>query len=488
MMKMTLTAVALASLLAACASGPVQRPAPPELPAAFAQGQGLATGLSTQPQAWVAFGDPVLEALIQRGLEANLDLQQAAERVQRSRALANGARAELTPSGGVGLGALAQQLSRTEAPGVSGEDRRGNRALAGATLSWEVDLFGRVGHAARAADARTSAAEADAAAMRLAVGAEVAQVWFALNGAREQVRLTRNVVENRRETVQLVQRRVAAGYTGPLDEARSRADLAAAEADVPTHEAALALAAHRLAVLLGTSPSVFQAPAASSATPRPVALYIPEPAQWARLRPDLKAAEARLQAQSLDVESIRAEFLPRLSVAGVLGFVAGSVSGLGAVGSASWFIAPSVSVPIFDRGRIDARLRAAQAGQREALLAYHQQVLRSTEEVESALAQVRQGQLRLAALQERARHAASAESLARKRFAAGGTDLLELLDAQRTAQQAELGLLSAITAQQQQLAALQRALGGGFDTTRTAAASAAHENPASDRWYPPSPT
>ena len=115
-------------------------------------------------------------------------------------------------------------------------------------------------------------------------------------------------------------------------------------------------------------------------------------------------------------------------------------------------------------------------------------MLRATEEVESVLAQVRQGQLRLAALQDRARHAAGAESLARKRFAAGGKDLLELLDAQRNAQQAELGLLSAMTAQQQQLAALQRALGGGVDTTRTAAPSAAHENPAGDRWHQPSPT
>ena len=488
MIKLTLTAVAVASLLAACASGPIQRPDPPELPAAFAQGQSLEAGMPTQPQAGFAFGDPVLEALIQRELGANLDLQQAAERVQRSRALANGMRAELSPGGSLGLGARSQQLSRAAAPGANGEDRRGNNASAGAMLSWEIDLFGRLGHAARAADARTTAVDADAAAMRLAVGAEVAQVWFALNGAREQLRLTRTVVENRRETVQLVQRRVTAGYTAPLDEARSRADLAAAEADAPAHEAALALAAHRLAVLLGTSPSTFRAPAASSATPRPVALNIPEPEQWARLRPDLKAAEARLQAQALDVESIRAEFLPRLSVAGVLSFVAGSVSGLGAAGSASWFIAPNVSVPIFDRGRIDARLQAAQAGQREALLAYRQQVLLATEEVESALAQVRQGQLRLAALQDRARHAASAESLARKRFAAGGTDLLELLDAQRNAQQAELGLLSEMTAQKQRLVALQRALGGGFDTTRGAAASAAHESPASDRAHPPSPT
>jgi len=165
---------------------------------------------------------------------------------------------------------------------------------------------------------------------------------------------------------------------------------------------------------------------------------------------------------ALDVSAIRAEFMPRLSVGGVLGFVAGSVSGLGAAGSASWFLAPSLSLPVFDVGRIDARLQAAQAGQREALLAYRQRVLLATEEVESALVLVRQGQVRLAALQDRARHAVTAEELARKRFEAGGSDLLELLDAQRGAQQAELGLSAALTAQRQQVVALQRALGARF--------------------------
>jgi outer membrane protein TolC len=180
------------------------------------------------------------------------------------------------------------------------------------------------------------------------------------------------------------------------------------------------------------------------------------------LRPDLKSAEAQLRAQALDVAAIRAEFMPRLSVSGLLGFVAGSLSGLGAAGSASWFLAPSLSIPVFDLGRIDARLQAAQAGQREALLHYRQRVLLATEEVESALVQVRQGQVRLAALQDRARHAVTAEGLARKRFEAGGADLLELLDAQRGAQQAELGLSAALTAQRQQVVALQRALGARF--------------------------
>jgi NodT family efflux transporter outer membrane factor (OMF) lipoprotein len=462
MFKTSLTVVALAALLAACGTAEPLRSPSAELSARFVEGQGLPPGATAQPDWWTVFDDPVLDGLVRRGLAENLDLQQAAERVQRSRALAAGAQAERGPGGGVGLGARAQQLGRFEAPGTSADARRSESVTAGASLSWEIDLFGRLRHAARAADARVQAQEADAAGMRLAIGAEIAQAWLALNGTRTQVALAQRVVENRRGTLDLVLRRVSAGYAAPFDEARARADLAAAQAELPALEAALATSRHRLAVLLGASPSGFEVPPPSDVAPRPVVLHLPEPAQWAAQRPDLQAAEARLRALALDVESVRAEFLPRVSVAGVLGLVAGSVSGLGAAGAASWFVAPGVALPVFDHARIEARLQAARAGEREALLAYRQRVLLATEEVESGLAQVRQGQQRLAALQERARQALAAEDLARRRFAAGGTDLLELLDAQRTAQLAEIGLSAAVTVQHQHVVALQRALAARF--------------------------
>lgn len=457
-----LSALAAATLLAACSSLPADVPPATELPPAFVQGRGLEPSAAPAASGWAVIEDPVLQALLTEGLAANLDLRQAAERVQRSRALASARRADLAPSGTLGAGGRAQQLASAEAPGASGDARRSDFVSTGLNLSWEIDLFGRLRQQARAADARSDAVAADADALRLAVAAEIAQVWFALDGAREQLRLTRGVIENRRATLDLVLRRVAAGYSAPLDEARARADLSAAEAELPAQEAALALATHRLAVLLGRSPSEFEAPASPASGPHAVALRLPEPAQWVAQRPDLRSAEAQLRAQALDVAAVRSEFMPRLSVAGVLGFVAGSVSGLGAAGSASWFVAPSLSVPIFDIGRIDARLQAARASQREALWAYRQRVLLATEEVESALVQVRQGQLRMAALHDRARHAVTAERLARKRFEAGGSDLLELLDAQRGAQQAELGLSAAMTAQRQQVVALHRALGSGF--------------------------
>jgi outer membrane protein, multidrug efflux system len=456
------TALAVAALLAACGSLPPDGPLKPELPSTFAAAQGLERAGPPQSDWWAVMGDPVLASLVTRGLAANLDLQQAAERVQRSRALASGRRAELGPVVEASAGARAQQLGAIEAPGRDRAARRSDTVSAAVDLRWEIDLFGRVRQQALAASARNDAVAADAEALQLAVGAEIAQVWFAINGARAQLSLERGVIANRQAMLDLVMRRVAVGAGTPLDEARARAELSAAEADLPAGEAALGMATHRLAVLLGTSPAGYAAPEPASAPLRSVELRIPDPSQWLPLRPDVRRAEAQLRAQSLDVASIRSEFLPSLSVAGVLGFVAGSASGLGAAGSASWFVAPSLSVPVFDRGRIDARLQAARAGEREALLAYRQQVLLATEDVESALVRVRQGQLQLAALQQRARHAVTAAELAGKRFQAGASDMLEWLDAQRSAQQAERGLAAALTDQQQQVVVLHRSLGARF--------------------------
>lgn len=462
MRKATMTALALASLLAACGTLPAdgdRATARTDWPEAFAQGIGLAPAGDARADWWTALGDPVLDRLVAQGLQSNLDLQQAAGRVQRSRALAAGAAAQRWPGGEVALGARSQQASAAEMPGADRSARRSDSASATIGLGWELDLFGRLATLSDAAQARTRAVEADAEAMRLAVGAEIAQAWFSLNGAREQRRLAQQVGENRRTLLDLVQRRVAAGYSSRLDEARAAADLADAESELPRHEAAIAVAVHRLAVLLGASPTGFEAPLAVDTAPRPVGLRVPEPARWAAQRPDLQAAEARLRAQSLEVDAVRAEFLPRVSITGVLGWVAGSVSGLGAAGSAAWFVAPTVSLPVFDQARIAARLDAARAGEREALLAYRQTMLHATEEVESALASVRHGQVRLSALQARAGQATTAEQLARQRFVAGSLDLTDMLEVQRTAWQAEQALAAALTVQQQQVVTLQRALG-----------------------------
>jgi NodT family efflux transporter outer membrane factor (OMF) lipoprotein len=465
MRVLRLSVLAAAALLAACSSVPEVGAPTASVPVAFTQAQGLVRHAEPQASWWTSLGDPVLSQLIERGLRSNLDLVQASERVQRSRALAAGARAEFGPAGGLRAQVQRSQASEHEAPGLSGAQRRSETASVGLDLQWELDLFGSLRAQSAAAGARLQATEAQADGVRLAVSGEIAQAYFALIGSREQLQLGRSIIENRRATVDLVQRRARAGMAAPIDDARARADLAAAEADVPVHEAAATVAQHRLAVLLGTSPSEFELAPVHGIDPANVTVAVPDSARWLARRPDIAEAEATLRAHALDVAGVRAEFMPRLSITGLLAFVAGSASGIGAAASASWFAAPAVSVPVFDHARIDARLAGAQARQREALAGYRQRVLLAVEEVESALARYRQTQIQLGALHERSRQSSTAERLARVRYEAGAADLLELLDAQRTAQQAQAALAQGVSQQRQQLVTVLRSLGAGASAT-----------------------
>lgn len=449
MPKSLLSAVALAAaLLVSPAFGAeVAQPAP--APVAVHQADW-----------WAMLGDAQLAGLIERGLAANLDIAQAQARIEQSRALLAGTRAALGPSGSAGLQSRAAQASESEAPGLTRAQRRSDSIGALLEFSWEVDLFGRQRDQAGAAGQRVRASEAQLDAVRLAVASEIAHAYFALVGAREQLQLARTVAANRAQTLDLVRARLAAGLAQPLDGARAAAESEAAQAEIPLQEADARVALHRLAVLTGASPTAFALDTPDRHPARVIPLRIPDGSQWLAQRPDIRQLESELRARALDVSAVRAEFYPRLTITGVLGFIAGSFTGLGSAGSLSWLGSPSLFAPLFDRPRIQARLDAAKAGQKEVLAAYEQRLLLATEEVGNALARHEAGQRQLQALQRRAAHAADAERLAAARYRGGAADLLELLEAQRTAQQAQRALAEALMLQRQHLVAVLKGLGG----------------------------
>lgn len=449
MCKFALSSLALAAVLLAAPVRAQEGPAVPGPSADAAQASGW----------WHSLGDPLLTKLVMQGLDANFDIEQAHARILRSRALLGAARAEFGPSGSIGVQGRAVQASDTEAPGLVRDERRTRSVAAALEFSWELDLFGRLGRQAGAAAHRLQASQAQLRGARLAVSAEIAHAYFALVGAREQLEIARMVAGNREHTLRLVAARAEGGMAAPVDELRARADLDAALADIPAHETAARVATHRLAVLTGRSPSGFSLPTAGTVVPATIPIQLPAPDAWLAGRPDVQELEAELRARALDVKAVRAEFYPRFTFTGLLGFVAGSVSAIGTGGSLSWLSAPSLLAPLFDRPRIEARLAAAKAGQKEVLAAYRQRLLLAAEELENALARYGAGQRQFQDLQRRARHAGEAERLSRVRYEAGAADLLELLDAQRTSQQAQGALSAALTQQRQNLVAVFRGMG-----------------------------
>lgn len=456
-----------ALLLTACSTAPelVGNTSPAVLEFSPELLQALHAPVPVDSGWWRSFGDPALNALVEGALASNLDLQQAVERVEQARALARLDASALGPAGRLTLDTHTRQLAAAEMPGMPTAALRNDLVGIRGDVRWELDVFGRLRDQADAGTLRFTAVAADAAALQLSLGAETAAAWFALEGAREQLRLTRDLYQSWQQTLELVQLRVGSGYSAAIDAARIAVELEATGAQLQLLEATVARETHRLAVLTGNPPAQYAAPDAVVATPHPAQFNIPATSLWLRQRPDLRAAEARMQAYALDVESLRAEFLPRFSLGGVLGYAAGSLSGLGSSASASWFLSPAVSVPLFDRTRLTARLEAATARQREAVLAWQQEILLAAAEVENAMAGVKLGQTSLLAQERRRDAAAMALTMTQARYEGGSADLTELLDVLRTRQLAEMALVASHTSQRQAIVALHRALGSGIAHT-----------------------
>lgn len=451
--------LALTATLGACASvsTPVGEPSlPSALPERFSS---TLDGPAGSEHGWRALGDPVLAGLIRQGLEGNLALAQAAERVEQARALVRAAAGQQGPVADIQWAAPSQQLARVDAPLASRGDRRIDRVQLQAGISWELDLAGRLKHRLDAQQLRLDARHADAAALRLSVAAEIASAWYALEGVRARIAITQGVLENRERALQLVRTRVKAGASASIDEARARAELAQVRAALPQWEAEQRVQVNRLAVLLGEVPTSYQPPTAHPAAPQLTTWALPTVAQWMVQRPDLRAARQEWAAQASELRALEADLLPRVEIGGVIGLVAGSLGALGSGGSLAWALAPTISMPLFNREDLLARTDGSRSRGREAALAYRERLLTGLAEVENAVVQYHLGQQSLHELEQRRVYAQAAHRIAETRWRGGATEMLEWLDAQRQAQEAALQAADAITLQRLRAIQLFKALG-----------------------------
>jgi multidrug efflux system outer membrane protein len=456
----SLFVTSMAALLTACAVGPdYAAPGTAATPFVAAENAGVAEQ-PFEAAWWEQFQDPVLDELVERALAADLDLQIALARVEEARAYLGGARRDRWPGVSTEVG---RSRSNQQQPGFIDERVEIDRYDAGFSTLWELDLFGRVRRGVQAAGADADAAVAALRDAQVLVAAEVARNYVELRGAQKRLNVARQNLGYQRETLDLTRVRLELGRGSELDVASAAARLAATEATIPSLVAAEAVAANRLAVLLGERPGAL----ADVLTYREVAphlttLAVDSPAALLQRRPDIRAAERELAAATARIGVAKADLFPRLSLSGFIGFVAGDADSLGESESRAWNVTPVLSWAGFDRGTW-ARVAVAEARASAALASYELTVLRALEETENAFVIYGTERQRLASVVEQAMASRTAAELARIQYREGALDFLRLLDAERTLLQAEDAVAAAEADLNAAVVLIYKALGGGWE-------------------------
>jgi NodT family efflux transporter outer membrane factor (OMF) lipoprotein len=489
------TAAALALLVGGCAVGPDHKPSEPRAPADWSAWHGGSPALlgaersaapataSLAPGDWKAFNDPVLDRLQAMVRAANPDLQSAALRFAQSRVQRATAAAQRGPQVNASAGVTRQRQSESGAAtrmidalgsSVANKDQLirtlsepYNLYQAGFDASWEIDLWGRVRRAVEAADADAAASAAMLQQAELSVQAELARNYFELRGTQRELRIARADIAAAAESLELVQARADGGLVTDLDPVRQRTLLAELRARIPSLLQQEADAMNRITLLVGAAPGALNAELAdattdstSDAPPLPD-LALGLPADLARRRPDIAAAEAQLHAATARVGMAVADLYPRVTLGAGFGYESVGSDRFGDWGSRQWHVGPSLSLPIFDNGRRRSTVDLRELQQQEAAVAFQQTVLKAWHEIDGALNAYSAERQRHAELIERERQSRDALTLAHARYANGLTDFGVELDARRALLQARRDHAQSTSRLSVSLVGVYKALAGG---------------------------
>jgi multidrug efflux system outer membrane protein len=449
-------------VLAGCATAPVVEPvAVPAAPAAFKELDGRWAALApaeAQPRGawWKAFADPLLDDLVARADRNNTSVQLAAARLTQARALVRSANADRLPQ--IGIGGSAQRATASPAFGTTAP---ATVLSAGATASYEPDLFGRLAKTRDAAELDAQSREALVQSTRLVVESDVAQTYFVLRALDAERALVRQTVGAYRDTLHLTERRYAAGDVAELDLARVRTEVAATESQALALDRNRAQFEHALAVLLGELPSGFTLAETdwSGALPQ-----VPPgvPSTVLARRPDVAAAQRAMAAAQLRVGVAQAAWFPDVSLTAQGGFASTDIGDLFKWSARAWGVGALLALPIFDGGRRESGVQSAAAQWDASAASYREQVLVAFREVEDQLSALRLLSDQATAQAAAVDSASRATVLSTSRYRNGYVSQLELLDARRSELANRRLALQVRSEQYQATVGLIRALGGGW--------------------------
>ncbi len=474
------TLTPLVALLAGCTVGPdYAGPSAraPHAPAFVRAGDAPVTTDAPAARWWEALGDQTLDALVTRALAANPNVAIMQARLRQARAALRVAKADELPSAnatalyaharlpGLDLGQLDDNGNSGGSGGNSTTDL--NLYNLGFDASWEVDLFGGQRRGVQAARATAEAAQANIADAQVSLSAEVVQAYVNLRDRQQRLILSNQSLTMQQRMLDLTRERFGRGTASRLDVTQLQNQVDGTRADATPLNAERDAYLDELATLTGDEPGVLDAtltPARPIPLP-PAQVAVGDPAALLQRRPDIRAAERTLAADTAKIGQAEAARFPKISFMGIVGLGGTSPSDLTKLDDFTALIAPQISWSFLDFGRNKARVVQAEGVRDEAEAQYRAAVLSALRDAEDSLSRFRYRRMTVATLARGKAEADVSVALSEQRYKAGTTTLIDLLDTQRQQVAAEQSLSIAEAGLTGDFVAIQKALGLGWAPT-----------------------
>ncbi len=433
-------------------------PAATKIPDQWTSQSASAAPVQTE---WLkSFGDPQMDAIVAEGLKNNLYLQAAATRIDAAANIVTQAHSQMLPMVGV-LGS-GTYLGRYNQKGVRGQDKgRFNASSLLGSVSWELDLWGRIRAQTAAAQQELAATQADVQFARESLAAATAKTWYLAVSTRMLQSYATQNVRLKQQSLELAEAKLHVGEIQDQQIAMARADLAAAQSQLTQVNSAYEQVVRGLEILLGRYPSAeLQVAEMMVALPPPVPAGVPS--QLLERRPDVIAAERNFDAAFHMVQSAKAARLPSLSLTGAGGYMTNEIYQKLALRPWIWTVGANLAAPLYTGGFLQAQVKIANDNQRAALALYGQTALQAFGEVEVSLSNERYLREEKQDVDAVLKNIEQALGVEQTKYRVGQVDLSPVLQLQA----AELGAKTAVTEVQYELLAnrinLHLALGGGF--------------------------
>jgi NodT family efflux transporter outer membrane factor (OMF) lipoprotein len=464
-----LAAAALLSALAGCTVGPDYHGAPPvaqnaRSSATFVRTPASGTTATPAPsQWWLAFNDPQLNDLIAAAFAHSPDVHIAEARLRESRSQLQVQRADALPKVSGDAAAL-----RVRRPDASLLDSTGGGPLqfytAGFDASWEIDLFGGTRRAIEAASTDAQAVDADLADTQVSLAAEVAQAYIELRDQQTRLELAQRQAQTEQKMLTLTQQRREHGTAADIDVERLTTQVENTRSTLIPLDAQVTDTLDRLAVLTGREPGALdeQLAATRPLPAMPETVAIGDPSAMLQQRPDIRAAERRLASSNAQIGEHIADFFPKVTLLGDIGFSASDPGHLVRKSNFSWIGAPYLQWNALDFGRTLGSVHAAQASRDEAEARYTKTVLGALQDANSSLSRYGHQRDHVVTLQKVEASATHSATLMRQRYSSGVSTLIDLLDTQRQEFTAQQNVVAGQAELLKDFVSLQKSLGMGW--------------------------